>query len=245
MIGFLLALFVLLTATPTWSTPVTGYLEGTAADGWKGNFAVRLTDGTIVSGVEQMVGGFTSLPTLPLVTTGCVFGPSCGLVTDVSTSTTVTMSNVFLAIDGSAMLGSLGSVSWGSQVVRLLPGDPSPTAAVLSITTGLGLNPSTFSFGFNSTLTTFYKSVNGGQMLSGLRLDFTDGIPPSTSKSLRDQAPTPDGTPGASLFVNNGVPVALGTPLAAVPEPSAIALVTYGLVLLVGWRFRNSFDVSG
>jgi hypothetical protein len=236
----LLAMFLLLlTATPALAVPVTGFLEGTAANGWQGTYAVQLSDGTTVSGVQQVVGGFTSLSTLPLVTTGCVFGPSCGLVTDVTTSTTVTMSNLFLGLNGSTTLGNLGTVSWSPQIVRLLPGSPSPTAAVLGITSGMGLQPSTFSFGFNSTLTTFYSAVNGGQMLSGLRLDFRDGIAPPTSGTLRDQAPRPDGTPGASLFVNNGVPVALGTPLSAqsVPVPSTGPLMALSLAGLVGWHW--------
>src|SRR5687767_7110477 len=98
----LIAMFVLLNmATPASAVPITGFLEGTAQNGWQGAYTVQLSDGTTVSGVQQMVGGFTSLSTLPLVTTGCVFGPSCGLVTDVTTSTTVTMSNLFLGLNGS------------------------------------------------------------------------------------------------------------------------------------------------
>src|SRR5687768_15936867 len=85
----LLAMFVLLLTSPVLAVPITGFLEGTAQNGWQGSFAVQLGDGTTVSGVQHMVGGFTSLSTLPLITTGCVFGPSCGLVTDVTTSTTV------------------------------------------------------------------------------------------------------------------------------------------------------------
>jgi hypothetical protein len=234
----LLVMFVLFLTSPASAVPITGFLEGTAQNGWQGAYAVQLSDGTTVSGVHQMLGGFTTLSTLPLVATGCVFGPGCGLVTDVTTSTTVTMSNLFLGLNGSTTLGSLGTVSWSPQIVRLLPGSPSPTAAVLGITSGLGLQPSTFSFGFNSTLTTFYSAVNGAQILSGLRLDFKDGIAPPTSGTLRDQAPRPDGTPGASLFVNNGVPVALGTPLSAqsVPVPSTWPLMAFPLTGLVGWH---------
>jgi PEP-CTERM motif len=241
-VSLLLVLFVLLTAIPSWAVPVTGYLEATALSGWQGDFAVRLSDSTIVSGVQQMAGGFTTLSTLPLITTGCEFGTSCGLVTNVSTSSTVTMSNLFLALEGSSTLGSLGTVSWGAQLVRLLPGDPSPTAAVLAIASGtLGgttLAKSSFSFGFNSTLTTFYSAVNGGQRLSGLRLDFTDGIAPPTSRALLDQAPTVDGKPGFPVFVNNGVPVSLGTTLSSqsVPEPSMLPLMTLSLAGLIAWH---------
>jgi hypothetical protein len=241
----LLAMFVLILTTPAGAVPIIGYLEGTAANGWQGDFAVRLSDGTTVSGVQQMVGGFTTLSTLPLTTTGCDFGPGCTLVTNVSTSTTSTMSFRGLALEGSSSLGSLGPVSWGAQIVRLLPGEPSPTAAVLAIANGtIGgttLTRSSFSFGFNSTLTTFYSAVNGGQILSGLRLDFTDGIAPPTSGALREQAPRPDGTPGAALFINNGVPVALGTPLSgqSVPVPSTGPLMALSLAGLVGWHWRR------
>jgi hypothetical protein len=242
MIRFSFVLLLLLTATPSWAVPLTGYLEATAANGWQGDFAVRLSDGTTVNGVEQVAGGFTTIPTLPLTTTGCVFGSSCVLVTNVSTSTTVTMSFLGLALSGSATLGSLGTVAWSPQIVRVLPGDPSPTAAVLANTSGtLGgttLTPSTFSFGFNSTLTTFFSATNGGQILSGLRLDFTDGTAPPTSRTLLEQGPTLDGTPGFPVLINNGVPVALGTPLTAVPEPSSVVLLACGLVLLARWRFR-------
>jgi hypothetical protein len=231
MLPLLLALCLLLAAAPTWAAPIIGYLEGTAENGWGGNYAVQLADGSTVSGVQQMAGGFTTLPTLPLTTTGCPAGSSCVLVTNLTTSTSFTMSFLGLALDGSATLGSLGTLSWNPQIVRLLPGDPSPTAAVLANATGLGLKPSTFSFGFNSTLTTVYSAVNGGQKLSALRLDFTDGLAPLTSRKLLESGITPDGTPGASVFINNGVPVALGTPLTAtVPEPSSVVFVASGLM---------------
>ena len=237
----ILVFLVLLLESQAWASPIIGYLEGTAANGWQGDYAVRLSDGTTVSGVQQMAGGFTTLPTLPLTTTGCEFGSGCALVTNVNTSTTFTMSFLGLVLNGSASLGSLGTVSWSPQIVRVLPGDPSPTAAVLGITSGLGLKPSTFSFGFNSTLTTFYSAVNGGQILSGLRLDFTDGIAPPTSGALREQVATLNGTPGVALFINNGVPVALGTPLSSqsVPEPSMLPLMALSLVGLLAWHVRQ------
>jgi hypothetical protein len=232
----LLAMFVLLLmATPASAVPITGFLEGTAQNGWQGAYAVQLSDGTVVNGAQQMVGGFTTLPTLPLTTSGCELGSgNCTLVSDVKTSTSFTMSFLGLALNGSATLGSLGTVSWSPQIVRVLPGDPSPTAAVLGITSGLGLKPSTFSFGFNSTLTTFYSAVNGGQVLSGLRLDFTDGIAPPTSGRYLEQLST-----GTRLLMNNGVPVALGTPLSAqsVPVPSTGPLIALSLAGLVGWHW--------
>jgi hypothetical protein len=241
----LLVVLVLLLATPAWAVPIMGYLEGTAANGWQGNYVVQLSDSGIVSGAQQMTGGFTTLPTLPLTTTGCAFASNCSLVTNVSTSTTTTMSFLGLGLNGSSTLGSLGTVAWSPQIVRVLPGNPSPTAAVLAVSSGtLGgtiLTRSTFSFGFNSTLTTFYSAVNGGQILSGLRLDFTNGIAPPASRTLLEQGPTPDGTPGGAVFINSGVPVALGTPLSAqsVPVPSTWPLMTLSLVGLLGWHLRH------
>jgi hypothetical protein len=159
----------------------------------------------------------------------------CGLVTDVTTSTTVTMSNLFLGLNGSTTLGNLGTVSWSPQIVRLLPGSPSPTAAVLGITSGLGLQPSTFSFGFNSTLTTFYRTDPEWVASRLQRSDCTADRRNAPRSSTR-----PDGTPGASLFVNNGVTVALGTPLSAqsVPLPSTGPLMARSLAGLVAWHVR-------
>jgi hypothetical protein len=233
----LLAILLLLLATPASAVPTTGFLEGTAANGWQGAYAVQLSDGTVVNGAQQMIGGFTTLPTLPLTSSGCELGSgNCTLVSDVKTSTSFTMSFQGLALNGSATLGSLGTVSWSPQIVRLLPGDPSPTAAVLASTSGLGLKPSTFSFGFNSTLTTFYSAVNGGQVLSGLRLDFTDGIEPPTSGRYLEQLST-----STRLLINNGIPVSLGTPLSAqsVPVPSTGPLMALSLVGLLAWHWRH------
>src|SRR5215472_19373316 len=95
-IRLLLVILVLLLATPAWAVPLTGFLEGTAANGWQGAFAVQLTDGTIVTGTDQMTGVFTGFPMLPLVTTGCSVSSSCVSVTNVNTSTTFTMNGVIL-----------------------------------------------------------------------------------------------------------------------------------------------------
>ena len=227
---------VLLLATPAWAVPLTGFLEGTAANGWQGNYAVQLTDGTVVTGVDQMtlLGNFSSVP---LTTEGCTVSPSCVAVTNVATSTEFTMSVAVLNLTGTATLGSLGPVSWGVQPFWVLPGDPAPTAAVLATASGtLGgttLTPSTFSFGFNSTLTTTFTSVAGGQALRSLRLDFIDGTAPPTSRMLL-QGP---------VFIDNGVPIALGTPLpgapASVPESSSVLLLAVALAGLEWWRRKQ------
>jgi hypothetical protein len=123
----LVAMFMLLLTTPAGAVPITGYLEGTAADGWQGNYAVQLSDGTVLNGAQQMAGGFTTAPLLPLTSSGCELGlGNCTLVRDVTTSTSFTMSFLGLALNGSATLGSLGTVSWSPQIVRLLPGILAP-----------------------------------------------------------------------------------------------------------------------
>lgn len=147
---------VLLLATPAWAVPLTGFLEGMAANGWQGNFAVQLADGTVVTGVDQMTLG-ASFSSLPLTIEGCAVSSSCLAVTNLAGSTLFTMSGgVILNLAGTATVGSLGPLSWGAQPLWVLPGDPAPTAAVLATANGtLGgttLTPSTFSFGFNSTL---------------------------------------------------------------------------------------------
>ena len=228
-IPFVLVFFVPLLTTSVWAVPVTGFLEGTAANGWQGSFAVQLTEGSVVTGVHQITGLLNTFQSLPVVTTGCTASPSCTTVTNLVTSTNFTMTALALDLSGSSALGSLGSVSWGAQPVWVLPGDPSPTVAVLANAIGtLGgttLRPSTFSFGFNSTLTSSFTSVPGGQALSSLRLDFTDGIAPPTSRTLLS----------GPVFINNGVPVALGTPLAvtSVPEPSTLVLFCVAMAGLV------------
>lgn len=232
-IQLLLVILVLLVTTPTWATPLTGFIEGTAANGWQGAFAVQLTDGTVVTGVDQISGfpdhGFQSLP---LVTEGCTVSSSCSAVTNLTTGTVVTMTFLGLGLEGTANLGSLGTVSWSPQILRVLPGDPSPTAAVLAIASGtLGgttLTPSTFSFGFNSTLTASFLSTAGGQALSSLRLDFISGTAPPTSRTLFD----------GTVFIDNGVPVALGTPL-TVPIPSSLPLFACGFLVLAAMRIRH------
>ena len=83
------------------------------------------------------------------------------------------------------------------------------------------------SFGFNSTLTSSFTSVQGGQALCSLRLDFTDGIAPPTSRNLL----------AGPVFINNGVPVALGTPVAvtSIPEPSTLVSFCVAMAGLVLW----------
>jgi len=228
-------MLVLLPTTSAWALPLTGFLEGTAANNWQGAFAVQLTDGTIVTGTDQMTGVFTGFPTLPLVTTGCSVSSSCVSVTNVNTSTTFTMNGVILFLTGTASLGSLGSLSFGSQSVWLLPGDPSPTVAVLAQATGtLGSDTLTSppsAFAFNGTLTETFVSVAGGQALSSVRLDFADGTSPPTPQTLLQ----------GNVFIDEGVPVALGTPL-GVPEPSTLLLLGLGIVGLLGltrkWQSR-------
>jgi hypothetical protein len=233
-IRLVLVILVLLLTTPAWAVPLTGFLEGTAANGWQGGFAVQLTDGAVVTGVDQMSSFLNSFSSLPLTTTGCT---NCTTVTNLTTSTQFTMSGVILNLVGSATLGSLGTVSWGAQPFWVLPGDPASTAAVLANTSGtLGgttLTPSTFSFGFNSTLTASFNSVTEGQALRSLRLDFTDGTAPPTSRTLL----------AGNVFIDNGVPVALGTPLTGtvvpVPEPSTFPLLVVGLAGLLGWQWKQ------
>ena len=232
-IQLLLVVLALLMTTPAWALPLTGFLEASADTGWQGAFAVRLTDGTVVNGLDQVTLG-SDFSSLPLVTSGCIVSPSCVAVTNFTTSTDFTMSVAVLFPDGTATLGSLGTLSWGTQPVWLLPGDPSPTVAVLAIANGtLGgtiLTSSSFSFGFNSTLTASFISVAGGQALSSVRLDFTDGTPPPRSQTL--------GLLGQCCLIDNGVPVALGTPL-AVPEPPAVLLLSLGMAGLLGWQWKR------
>jgi hypothetical protein len=227
----LLVVLVLLMSTSAWAIPLTGFVEGTASNGWLGAFAVQLMDGTVTTGTSQIFGfpehGFQSLP---LTGEGCTPGTSgCYVVQNLLTSTTLTLLNThFLNLAGSATLGSLGSVSWGTQGIALFPGDPAPTAAALATVTGLGLTRSSFSFGFNGTLTASFASVNGGQALSALRVDFADATAPRTLRAFFD----------GTTFVNNGVPVALGTQL-AVPEPSPLLLLSLSIAGLLWWPWKR------
>jgi hypothetical protein len=234
-IRLLLVILVLLLTTPAWAVPLTGFLEGTADNGWQGAFAVQLMDGTVMTGVDQMTL-LGSVSSLPLTTVGCTVSPSCVAVNNLTTSTVFTMSGVILNLAGTATVESLGTVSWGAQPFWVLPGDPSPTAAVLADVNGtLGgttLTSPPSAFAFNGTLTSTFISVAGGQALSSLRLDFTDGIPPPTSRTLL-QGP---------VFIDNGVPVALGTPLTtapvSVPEPSSVLLLSLSIAGLIGWQWK-------
>jgi MYXO-CTERM domain-containing protein len=235
--GLAASLFsVLLLAVQSWAVPVTGFLEGTAETGWQGQYAVRLLDGTVRTGVDQMTI-LSNFSLLPLTNVGCTVSPSCVAVTNVTTSVTSTMSPLVLNIPGTANLGSLGTVSWEAQGVWLLPGNPSPTAAVLANVHGtLGgttLTPSSFAFGFNGTLTSTFVPVTGGQALQSLRLDFTDGSPPPTSRTLQQ----------GSIFINNGIPVSLGTPLrsegSSVPVPAMLWPTIFGMIGLAGLVARR------
>lgn len=234
VIRLLLIVLLFLLTTPAWAVPIIGYLEGSAGNGWRGDYAVQLTDGTIKTGMDQMTLG-NSFSSLPLVTTGCTISPSCVTVTNLITSTNFTMSVAVLFPGGTATLGSLGSVSFGTQPVWVLPGNPSPTAAVLAAVNGtLGsatLTSPPSAFGFNGTLTSTFVSVAGGQALRSLRLDFTDGIPPPKSRALLQ----------GNVFINNGVPVALGTPLGSVPIPSSFLFLLFGLglVVLTAWQWKR------
>ena len=235
MLRLILVILVLLVTTPAWAVPLTGFIEGVADNGWQGAFSVQLADGTIVNGATQITGLLNSFQSLPLVTTGCIASPNCNTVTNLVTSTTFTMSVLVLNLSGSATLGNLGTVSWGTQPMWVLPGDPSPTLAVLAnangTLAGTTLTSSTFSFGFNGTLTSSFVSVVGGQALASLRLDFADGTAPPTSQTFRD----------GCCFLDNGVPIAFGTPLsvAAVPEPSSLLLLLCGLAVLGGSQSRK------
>jgi hypothetical protein len=59
----LLAMFVLLlTATPTSAVPITGFLEGTAENGWQGAYAVQLMTGQQSADSNRWSGGLRAFP---------------------------------------------------------------------------------------------------------------------------------------------------------------------------------------
>jgi len=227
----LLVILALLLTTSAWAVPITGFLEATADTGWQGAFAVQLTDGTVTTGTSQ-TSFLGSFPTLPLTTTGCTVSIGCVPVTNVTTGAEFTMSGVILNLTGSATLGTFGNLSWGVQPLWLLPGDPSPTVAALAnvngILGGTTLTGPSSAFAFNGTLTGAFSSVAGGQVLNAIRLDFADGTSPPTSRTFLQ----------GNVFIDNGVPVALGTPL-SVPEPSSSVLLGLSFTGILLWRLRQ------
>jgi hypothetical protein len=110
----------------------------------------------------------------------------------------------------------------------VLPGDPSPTVAVLAQVSGLGLVPAASAFGFNGTLTTSFMAVDGRQQVSALRLDFSNGSAPPKSGALLQ----------GNVFIDNGIPVARGTPL-AVPIPSTVLPMSLGMAGLFWWHWTR------
>src|SRR4029077_4255687 len=110
--GLAASLFsVLLLAVQSWAVPLTGFLAVTAVTAWQGQYAVRLLDGTVRTGLDQMTI-LSNFSLLPLIDVGCTVSPSCVAVTNVTPSVTSTMSPLVLNIPGTANLGSLGTVSW-------------------------------------------------------------------------------------------------------------------------------------
>ena len=197
---------------PAAMTPLVGYVEATSDNVWQGTYAVRLPDGTVKTGVSQTTHILDGV-TLPIVTTGCEISSSCVVVNN------FTMSATILNPEGTADLGSVGTLSWKTQPLWVLPGMPSPPAAVLvgvtGVLDGIPLTNSSSSFAFNGTLTATFSTVDGGQKLSAVRIDFAESPPPPQTSAYR-QGP---------VFIDNGVPVAAGTPLQpVVTGPPACSL---------------------
>ncbi|HMS86082.1 MAG TPA: PEP-CTERM sorting domain-containing protein [Nitrospira sp.] len=229
--GFLFAALMFPLSVPASALSLTGYIEGTAANGWQGTYAVQLPVGMVTTGTGQ-VSLLSTFSSIPLVTKGCAVSPSCVSVTNVATSDSFTMTNLTLHMGGTATLGSLGTLSWAAQPLWVLPGNPSQTVAVLTQVSGTlaGTNltgpPSPFDF--NGTLTARFNSVTGGQALNSVRIDFSDGTPPLRSNTLRQ----------GNAFFDIGVPIALGTPL-AVPEPSALLLLGLSIAGVLGLHWKQ------
>ncbi len=101
-IPIVLFLLVLLLSGSAWGVPITGFLEGTAANGWRGSFGLQLADGTIVTGVNQITGLLNTFQSLPLVTSPCTASVKCSTVTNLLTSSDFTMSSQLLDLSGSA-----------------------------------------------------------------------------------------------------------------------------------------------
>lgn len=230
---------LLLSTGTAWAFPVTGFFEARAVDGWGGVYAVQLSDGSVRNGAMTMTTGVGYDP-VPLVTTGCVLSTHC-LRANGDTQTYLSLS-----LTGGATLADLGDVTWRTQPLRVMAGDPSPAVAVLGDLNGwLGadtLGSSYQDFTFNSTFTGIFEAVPGGQILSGIRVDFSTGNAPPVSRTFRDQYG----------WFNIGVPVALGTGLTAtdlpavrsldpkpIPEPSTLLLLSISLLGLFGVAWRR------
>lgn len=206
-------LFLLIVCSPV-SAEVSGYFEATADNNWQGAFVLHTPDGGVVAGVAQVAleygGGF---PLLPLVTTGCVVSTSCSEWND------TTMTFLSINLRGSAVLGTVGAVEWRTQGPRLIAGDPSPPVAVLGdvigTISGYPFTGSYQDFLFNTTMSTTFVSVLGGQALHSIRFDFSDTVPPPWQKAYWD----------GHVWVDIGFPVPLGSDPYVAPAPIVVPTV--------------------